>query len=256
MVVRSTFLVALAWLLSGFSGIAQTVATGDFSGVVTDVTGGVLPGVRVTVSGPGLHEESITDEAGRFTVNGLMQGPPATYTITAELVGFVTKRLDKITAGPGGDVNLAVRLDVACVQEIHYVDFGLVETLKSADGVLFLRINSATPVRSVHPDPNCGQPTEYEAAVIEAVKHPHRVVPTAVRFVAGDRRYRYDPGDEYIAFLTWDANVERYSVSSPYYVVPVRAGWVEWRPFDIVGISTSGPIGGVLEALRLLNTQH
>jgi Carboxypeptidase regulatory-like domain len=253
--LRIAVAVALASLL-GASPVAQTVGTGQFIGRVTDVTGGVLPGVRVTVSGPGLHEEAITNEAGRFTVSGLVQGPPATYTVTVELVGFVTKRLDKIAAGPGRDVNLAVSLDVACLHEVDYVDLGLVENLKSADGVFFVRINSATPVRSGHPDPNCDQPTEYEAAVIDAVKHPHSVVPSAVRFVAGDSQYRYDTGAEYIAFLTWDANVERYGVSNPHYVVPVRAGWVEWRPFVTVGLSTSGPIGGVLEALRSLSTQH
>jgi hypothetical protein len=58
--LRIAVAVALASLLSA-SPVARTVGTGQFIGRVTDVTGGVLPGVRVTVSGPGLHEEAITN---------------------------------------------------------------------------------------------------------------------------------------------------------------------------------------------------
>jgi hypothetical protein len=81
-----------------------------------------------------------------------------------------------------------------------------------------------------------------------------RRAPLTVRFVAADKRSKYD-GAEYIAYLMWDASGERYYVSNPRYIVPVRAGWLEW-PFSGLGISSSGPISAVLEALRSLNAQH
>jgi hypothetical protein len=73
-------------------------------------------------------------------LSGLIQGPPVTHTVTAELAGFVTATLDKISAEAGGNVDLTLRLSVACLEEVDYVDFGLAEALRSADSVRLLRI--------------------------------------------------------------------------------------------------------------------
>jgi hypothetical protein len=74
-----TLLLAVAWLLGACGPVfGQVAGTGRITGRVTDVTGGVLPGVRVTISGPGLREEAVTDVDGRFSVEGFIQGLPAT----------------------------------------------------------------------------------------------------------------------------------------------------------------------------------
>lgn len=121
MALRILLLVAMMWAVT--SVLAQTVGTGHISGQVTDKNGGVLPGVRVTVAGPTLHRVAITDADGRFDVEGLVQGWPSTYTITAELVGFVSTALEKITAHVGGVVNVPVALEVGPLCEVDWVDF-------------------------------------------------------------------------------------------------------------------------------------
>jgi hypothetical protein len=57
---------AAAVMSSGAIAQAQTVGTGAISGRVNDHTGEALPGVRVTVTGPDLRTEIITDEYGVF----------------------------------------------------------------------------------------------------------------------------------------------------------------------------------------------
>ena len=47
----------------------------------------VLAGARVTIDGPGVHESSTTDAAGRHIFSGL---PPGEYRVDASLEGYVT----------------------------------------------------------------------------------------------------------------------------------------------------------------------
>jgi 5-hydroxyisourate hydrolase-like protein (transthyretin family) len=47
----------------------------------------VLKGVRLTIDGPGVHESSTTDAAGRHIFSGL---PPGEYTVDGSLDGFAT----------------------------------------------------------------------------------------------------------------------------------------------------------------------
>jgi hypothetical protein len=230
-------------------GVAQTVGTARLTGVVGDTRGGVLPGVTVTVSGPGLREKAVTDENGRFAIEGLMQGRPATYTVTAELAGFQTRTLDSVAAVPGGVVDLAITLEIGCVQEVLYVDPGLLKNLQSSDGVFLLRIESMTPARHWKASTWCGDSPEYVAPVIETIKGARPAAGT-LRFVLFGSGHRYETGGEYIAFLAWEPSIGRYRVLMPGYLVPVRSGWVEWDRLPTIGIPQGSPVSDVIEALR------
>ena len=234
------------------SGFAQTVGTGHITGRVTDTEGGVLPGVTVTVTGPALREEAITDENGRFDVEGLLQGPPSTYRVTAELTGFSPRTLDNVSADPGRGANVAITLQVGCLQTSLYVDDGLAANLKRADSVFLLRVESSSPPRRWRLGSYCGNATEHVATVIETVKDTPRGTPTTLRFlVEGD--HRYDQGTDYMAFLGWEPSIDTYFVLMPGYIVPVRAGSVECGlPNDEM---PCGPASDVLTALRSLSAE-
>lgn len=57
-----SFLVALLLCATAAAAVAQTTAT--IEGVVVDAEGTPLPGVTVTVTGPGVRQERITQGDG------------------------------------------------------------------------------------------------------------------------------------------------------------------------------------------------
>src|SRR5688500_1209579 len=76
---------ALALCLGTLSVFAQ--ATSSLRGKVADAQGGALPGVTVVLKNAetAFTREVVTDETGSYS---LLQVPPGTFIITAELPGF------------------------------------------------------------------------------------------------------------------------------------------------------------------------
>ena len=218
-----TFLLMGCVLNVCASSLAQTVGTGHISGRVTDAEGSVLPGVTVTVSGPGMREQTVTDESGRFDVEGLLLGPPSTYSVRAELAGFSTGTLDRVSAEPGKGAEIDIRLQVACLETILHVDDGLAANLKRADGVFFLRVESSRPPRRRKVGSYCGDSTEHVATVIETVKDRRGAAPMTLRFLV-EGNHQYDQGTHYIAFLGWASSVDAYWVASTSF--QCGAGWL------------------------------
>ena len=202
-VALRTFLVMGCVLSVCASSLAQTVGTGHISGRVTDAEGSVLPGVAITVSGPGLREQAITDERGRFDVEGLLQSRPTTYRVKAELAGFSTLILERISAEPGKGAEVDIRLQVACLETILHVDGGFAENLKRADGVFLLRVESSSPPRRRETGHYCGNATEHVATVIETAKDRHGAAPMTLRFLV-EGNHQYDQGTHHFAFLSWE----------------------------------------------------
>src|SRR5688500_6252397 len=96
--VLSVFL-ALAFLVQAVPAVAQT-GDGSIRGYVKDEQGAVLPGVTVTAHSPALLSPvtSVTDVGGYYRLLNL---PPGTYAVTAELTGFSSWRREGIIMRAG-----------------------------------------------------------------------------------------------------------------------------------------------------------
>lgn len=92
----------------------------SLSGRVQDQTGGVIPGATVTLTNSQTQEVplvAITNAPGAFQFPSL---PPASYVLTAELVGF-KKRMVAIDLSSGNSSNLTVTLEVGSLTEAIHV---------------------------------------------------------------------------------------------------------------------------------------
>jgi hypothetical protein len=89
-------------------------SAGAVEGLVRDEQGGVLPGVTVSLTGKRGTSSTVTDAAGAYRFSGV---DPGTYTVTAELSGFRTKRQENVVVAIGRLVPINLALGVAGVQE-------------------------------------------------------------------------------------------------------------------------------------------
>jgi hypothetical protein len=78
--------------------VAAQSLTGTVSGTVRDEQGLVLPGVTITLAGKTGSRLSVTDADGKFRFLGVT---PGTYSVTAELTGFRTRRQDNVEVSIG-----------------------------------------------------------------------------------------------------------------------------------------------------------
>jgi hypothetical protein len=96
---------------------AQGVTTSAIGGSIVDAQGGAMPGVTVTA----VHlpsettYEAITQADGRFFIGGMRVGGP--YTVTAELTGFRSAKVENISLSLGVTNDVNFTLQVASVQE-------------------------------------------------------------------------------------------------------------------------------------------
>ena len=109
-VVLLAMLVASAVPARGQSG------DGSLRGVVRDSQGGALPGVTVTALSPNLlsPRTDVTDAEGNYRLINL---PPATYTLTAELTGFSAFKREAILVRAGANFQVDVELSIGALAE-------------------------------------------------------------------------------------------------------------------------------------------
>ena len=103
---------------------ASCVATGAFaqsgdsslSGYVRDESGGVVPGVSVAATIPAVMgvRTAVTDSTGHYRIINL---PPGTYTLMAELQGFATVRQEDILLRAGASFAIDFKLSLSGVEE-------------------------------------------------------------------------------------------------------------------------------------------
>ena len=105
--------LALAALLLSAAAAAAAQTTGSIEGVVVDADGSPLPGVTVTVAGPGVRQERITQGDGAYASAGLAAGD---YVVTASLVGFETAETP-VSLEAGATENVRLVLQVASLLE-------------------------------------------------------------------------------------------------------------------------------------------
>jgi hypothetical protein len=103
-------LASLAVVLIVSVTTAWAQSDGSLRGYVKDEQGAVLPGVTVTALSPALLAPvtGVTDNTGYYRLLNL---PPGTYTITAELAGFSTYRREGIIMRAG--ITFTVDIDLA-----------------------------------------------------------------------------------------------------------------------------------------------
>jgi hypothetical protein len=104
-----------AILLLSASLDAQT-GDGSLRGYVKDQQGGILPGVTVAATGAALLAPvtSLTDASGYYRLLNL---PPGTYTITAELSGFAGYRREGIVMRAGTTFSVDIEMTVGTLAE-------------------------------------------------------------------------------------------------------------------------------------------
>jgi hypothetical protein len=132
MMIR-TFLASVlaASVLMSVPAYAQT-DLGGLRGYAKDEQGAVLPGVTVTVTGPAILAPvvAVTDADGYYRMVNL---PPGTLVLTAELQGFATYRQEGIVIRAGSTFAVDVEMKLAAVAETITVraESPMIETLKA-----------------------------------------------------------------------------------------------------------------------------
>ena len=97
--------------------VGAQVTTGAIRGVVTDAQGAVLPGVTVTATSPTLVRGAVSVVSGphgEFRLPGLQ---PGTYTLSAELSGFVATKIENLNVRLEQEVSVDVKMQLAGVSE-------------------------------------------------------------------------------------------------------------------------------------------
>jgi hypothetical protein len=123
-------LVAFLFAFPATSSVAQT-SLGGLRGFVHDAQGGALPGVTVTATAPEAIRPTVvvTNEEGYYRLINL---PPGTYKIHAELTGFAPFAREGVLVRAGATFALDITLGLSAIQETVTVagDSPMVEVLK------------------------------------------------------------------------------------------------------------------------------
>jgi Carboxypeptidase regulatory-like domain/TonB dependent receptor len=110
-------MVVLALLAVSFP-LRADAQSGDagLRGYVTDEQGGLLPGVTVTAAGPAIMTpaSAVTDAAGYYRLVNL---PPGTYAISAELTGFSTQRREEVVLRAGNTFQVDIVMRIGSLAE-------------------------------------------------------------------------------------------------------------------------------------------
>ncbi len=105
---RILWIFVCLFAIAPLAVFAQT-SNGSISGSVTDDAGAALPGVTVTATNVATHvsREAVTNTTGHYQ---LALVPPGTYTLKAELSGFLTVQHGNIVVNVGSDTPLDMKL--------------------------------------------------------------------------------------------------------------------------------------------------
>jgi hypothetical protein len=114
---RRTIAILVALLsLATAAQVAAQGGDGGLRGTVKDNQGGVLPGVVITARSPDVLTPgtAVSDETGTYRLVNL---PPGTYAVTAELSGFSTFKRDGILLRAGATFQVDITMEVGSLSE-------------------------------------------------------------------------------------------------------------------------------------------
>ncbi|MGH2400141.1 MAG: carboxypeptidase-like regulatory domain-containing protein, partial [bacterium] len=96
--------------------VAGQGGDGSLRGAVTDAQGAAIPGVTITATSPALIGPSVavTESDGGYRLVNL---PPGTYVLEAELPGFTTFRREGILLRAGANFQVDITMSVGALQE-------------------------------------------------------------------------------------------------------------------------------------------
>lgn len=237
-------------LFVGMTG-AQLYAV-PLAGRATGPDGMALPGVEIVIAGDGAESTVVTDEQGNFQVADL---PPGTYSITAEMPGFLTRRFS--IQHPAAEP-LLVRLPYAPLAEVLWVQVPPAEAYNQAVAIAHLRIVETAEPKSCEGGGVIG--SLHRAAVLRVFKGTLPDViglgqETAGRCWDGSTwregmEEPYRGGQEYVIFLT-DGRTAFWRVSGPLLAFRVVDGYVALNGFAGVNQRvTLDELATVLERLE------
>jgi hypothetical protein len=114
--LTALFAVASLMVISTTATAQQTRSYGSLSGTVTDPEGLPVPGVTVRAESESAMGQNmaVTGQQGRYRLLNL---PPGTYTVVAELVGFAPVRREGVIMRAGADYRVDLQLSIGGVEE-------------------------------------------------------------------------------------------------------------------------------------------
>lgn len=113
---RTRIGVPLLVALIHASTLAAQTGQGSLRGYIKDEQGGVLPGVAVTATSAALIQPAtaVTDAEGSYRLINL---PPGTYTIAAELAGFAPYRREGVLLRAGSTFQVDITMKIGTLAE-------------------------------------------------------------------------------------------------------------------------------------------
>ena len=132
---RIVLAACLGLVLTSALADAQFALRSKVEGTITDTTGAMLPGVTVTLTEIERNQiqTATTDTIGTYAFSNLATG---TYTVTAELAGFIKTVSQPITLGSAANAKVDLTLNVGVSETVEVVkETPLVHTDQIAVGI-------------------------------------------------------------------------------------------------------------------------
>ena len=132
---RIVLAACLGLVLTSALAHAQFALRSKVEGTITDTTGAMLPGVTVTLTEIERNQiqTATTDTIGAYAFSNLATG---TYTVTAELAGFIKTVSQPITLGSAANAKVDLTLNVGVSETVEVVkETPLVHTDQIAVGI-------------------------------------------------------------------------------------------------------------------------
>jgi hypothetical protein len=131
---KGRLFIAVVLLFGWATAASAQTGLGGLRGVVVDAQGGALPGVTVTATSPDMlgPQSGVTNESGEYRIVNL---PPGTFALTAELTGFATFRREGILIRTGATFQVDIAMQLSTLQETVTVtgDSPMIEVDKASN---------------------------------------------------------------------------------------------------------------------------
>lgn len=142
---------------------------GNIRGVVYDQENMPLPGVNVVIKGT--DEGTVTDEDGRFAIDG----DESIVTLEVSFIGFETKEIE---VHVGSEISIYLRADVMQLQEVFVIGYGFQINRESLSYALSGRVAG---VQISSPDTEKAEPEDIERKEGEATLYKELLTLNTIR---------------------------------------------------------------------------